>query len=101
MAIYHLPTELLCQIFSMAVYEEDMDTAKIDSPVTARALSQTCSFWRQLCLAYPDMWTFIPMDNMSEELCWLFAARSASSLLTLYFERRDGTCTNTLYTPRS
>ena len=101
MTIHDLASELLCQIFGMAVYEEDMDTAKIDSPATAMALSQTCSFWRQLCLAYPDMWTFIPMDNMSQELCWLFAARSASSLLTLYFDRPDGTCTSTLCTPRS
>ena len=89
--VHDLASELLCRIFDMAVYEEQVDAAKRKSPRTAMALSHTCSFWRQVCISYADLWTFLPVDRMSKELYRLFVERSEPRLLVLYFDEWEGT----------
>ena len=94
MSIRDFATELLRQIFYIAVHSEVavllVAAGNHNSPRTSMSLSHTCSFWRQICLQYPELWTFLPADQMSVELRRLFVERSASKPLVLLFDNDEG-----------
>ena len=94
MPICDLAPDLLTQIFDMVVYYERVDDY-YRSPRAAVALSLTCSYWRNLCISYPELWTFLPVAHMSKRLRRLFVERCASRPLTLYFDWGD--CTLYVY----
>ena len=95
MPVGDLAPELLYQIFDMAIHRdnEQVYTSQYDSesPRTVMALSHTCSYWRHVCIACPELWTFLPVDHMSKKLLRLFVKRSAPKLLSLFSEHKKRT----------
>ena len=77
--IHDLALELLCRIFDMTVFYDDIYLAKRKSPRAALTLSHTCSHWRRVCISYSGLWTFLPWNHMSSELRQLFMERTRTS----------------------
>ncbi|KAK7461827.1 hypothetical protein VKT23_008257 [Stygiomarasmius scandens] len=86
-----LPPEILSEIFGYHCQElMHLGVAKPSMP--ALTLSHTCSFWRQLALSTPSLWSSLHIDLGNElrhgeiQLIYLYLSNSSTSPLTLELE---------------
>ncbi|KAJ3997373.1 hypothetical protein F5050DRAFT_1806902 [Lentinula boryana] len=88
-SVNHMPMELLQEIFSYLLPSRDWMLRR--SPPPQLALVQVCTYWRNIALSYPRLWSTIMIiqpigHHISMTKLWL--ERSGQHPLTLYIDHR-------------
>ncbi|KAJ3714327.1 hypothetical protein DFJ43DRAFT_1160869 [Lentinula guzmanii] len=88
-SVNHMPVELLQEIFSYLLPSRDWMLRR--SPPPQLALVQVCTYWRNIALSYPRLWSTIMIiqpigRHISMTKLWL--ERSGQHPLTLYIDHR-------------